>query len=120
MPTLVNCGRAMEMPVSAMPVATEQIIRIAAEEFAKLVPDAVGLEVEEIENELVSGSYFVTLGYWMKDSKPTQRVSAKDSEQSALDNLLNPWRRRFKRVEVDPVEGRAVAIRMYEPSFGIS
>ena len=36
------------------------------------------------------------------------------------DDFLNPWRKKFKRVEVDPAQGKAIAIRMYEPPIGVS
>ena len=50
----------------------ENIIRIASEEFRKLFPSSVaaGIEVEEIE-KTTSGNYFVTLGYWSRDNKPS-------------------------------------------------
>ncbi|MBN8459612.1 MAG: hypothetical protein J0M04_17420 [Verrucomicrobia bacterium] len=100
-----------------MSIEIETILEIALQEFAKVFADAsnnkgVSPEVEEVE-ELPSGNYLVTLGYWSRDSKPS----------SALDlgaGLFNPWRRKYKRVEIDPEKGKAVAIRMYEPALGVS
>ncbi|MCU0776995.1 MAG: hypothetical protein MUF86_04930 [Akkermansiaceae bacterium] len=93
----------------------ENIIRIASEEFTKLIPaeKAAGLEVEEVE-KASSGNFFVTLGYWARDSKPSGGM---DSLNAAF---LNPWRRKYKRVEVDPEEGKAISIKMYEPPLGVS
>ena len=90
-------------------------------EFAKVFTDTSNNkggspEVEEVE-ELPSGNYLVTLGYWSRDSKPTSAFVAGGS--MGLD-LFNPWRRKYKRVEIDPEKGKAVAIRMYEPALGVS
>ena len=106
-----------------MPATTEDIIRIASEEFRKLAPEASGVDVEELEEDASSGHFFVTLGYCVKDSKPTQTAweqPGHEWEKSRLDALLNPWRRKFKRVEIDPAAGRAIAIKMYEPPLGVS
>lgn len=118
-----------------MDARTEDIIRIASEELAKLfAPELhVEFEVEEIERSS-TGNYYVTLGYWARDSKPLSKslklaVDAKNSprtdhgsgeEDSPLDILMNPWRRKFKRVEVDPINQKAIAIRMYEPPLGVA
>ena len=42
------------------------------------------------------------------------------SSISLSPDLLHPWRRKYKRVEVDPAQGKVVAIRMYEPPLGVS
>lgn len=103
-----------------MNIEIEAIIGIALEEFAKVFATAskdkaVAPEVEEIE-EMPSGNYLVTLGYWSKDSKPNSGLVPNDLGTG----LFNPWRRKYKRVEIDPAKGRAVAIRMYEPALGVS
>ncbi|MCF7731865.1 MAG: hypothetical protein K9N23_09260 [Akkermansiaceae bacterium] len=103
----------------------ETIIRIALEEFGKVISKnkAASVEIEEIE-EQPSGNYLVTLGYWIKDTKPEPdpgTLAAKMSGlQSLTGDLLNPWRRKYKRVEIDPKKGKVVAIRMYEPALGVS
>jgi hypothetical protein len=100
-----------------MSIEIETILEIALQEFAKVIADAsknkgVSPEVEEVE-ELPSGNYLVTLGYWSKDSKPTSGVDLGAG-------FLSPWRRKYKRLEIDPAKGKAVAIRMYEPALGVS
>lgn len=124
-----------------MSTEIETILEIALQEFAKVIADAsknkgVSPEVEEVE-ELPSGNYLVTLGYWSKDSKPNLSsfgdmpnkeaahlalLERPDSpgKNDTIRDLLNPWRRRYKRVEIDPKKGKAVAIRMYEPALGVS
>ncbi len=105
-----------------MPVGTEKIIRIASDEFRKLAPQATGIEIEEIE-ETASGHSVVTLGYWIKDSKPAPSKSDGDSQpifKGLSADFINPWRRRYKRVEVDPKLNKAVSIKMYEPPLGVS
>ena len=103
----------------------EDIIRIALEEFGKVIykNQAAPVDVEEIE-EQPSGNYVVTLGYWSKDTKPEPAAgtlaATRINIQSLSGELLNPWRRKYKRVEIDPTQGRAVAIRMYEPALGVS
>lgn len=128
---------------SGMDEGIENIIRIASEEFRKLFPSdmAAGIEVEEIE-KTKSGNYFVTLGYWSRDNKPTveqgkprtgiiggnhpikdphqRRAEESKFEKAAFENLMNPWRRKYKRVEIDPQQGKAIAIKMYEPPLGVS
>lgn len=103
-----------------MTIEIDSVIGIALEEFAKVFATAaktkaVAPEVEEIE-EMPSGNYLVTLGYWSKDSKPNSGLIPND----LATELFNPWRRKYKRVEIDPTKGRAVAIRMYEPTLGVS
>lgn len=105
----------------------ENIIQIASEEFRKLLPDdkATGVEIEEIEKHPESGNYLVTLGYWARDNKPRPKnVPPGTVIQLAMggssEDLFNPWRRKYKRIEVDPVLGKAIAIRMYEPPLGVS
>lgn len=106
----------------------EKIVQIACEEFRKLLSEdkATGIEIEEVEEQPKSGHYFVILGYWAKDNKPrpTAISPAKSREFAAgvdnLEDFLNPWRKKFKRVEVDPARGKAIAIRMYEPPLGVS
>lgn len=105
----------------------EKIIQIATEEFRKLLPEdkATGIEIEEIEEQTKSGHYFVTLGYWARDNKPRpEKVSLNRSLELAMggspEDLFNPWRKKFKRVEIDPAQGKAIAIRMYEPPLGVS
>lgn len=105
----------------------EKIIQIAIEEFRKLLTEdkATGIEIEEIEEQPKSGHYFVTLGYWARDNKPRpEKVSFNKSLELAMggspEDFFNPWRKKFKRVEVDPVQGKAIAIRMYEPPLGVS
>lgn len=100
-----------------MSIEIETILGIAVAEFAKVFADAsnskgISPEVEEVE-ELPSGNYIVTLGYWSRDSRPSTGL-----DFSA--GLFNPWRRKYKRVEIDPKKGKAVAIRMYEPALGVS
>ena len=124
-----------------MSIDIETIIRIALEEFAKVFATAskdkaVSPEVEEVE-ELPCGNYLVTLGYWSRDSKPGIGGAAskptkaglppiqfddplQTTKKTAYNELLNPWRRKYKRVEIDPNKGKAVAIRMYEPALGVS
>ena len=117
----------------------ETIIRIASEEFGKLMPEgkAAGLEVEEVE-KASSGNFFVTIGYWAKDSKPdsdswkphsravtlgstqAHKKARKETAELTLQSFLNPWRRKYKRVEVDPKAGTAIAIKMYEPPLGVT
>lgn len=109
-----------------MPEGLEKIIQIASEEFRKLLPEgkATGVEIEEIEEQPESGHYLVTLGYWARDNKPRpENPSMGTAIQLAMTSskdLFNPWRRKYKRVEVDPVHGKAIAIRMYEPPLGVS
>jgi hypothetical protein len=105
----------------------EKIIQIAIEEFRKLLPEdkATGIEIEEIEEQPKSGHYFVTLGYWARDNKPRpEKVPLNKSLELAMggspEDFFNPWRKKFKRVEVDPAQGKAIAIRMYEPPLGVS
>jgi hypothetical protein len=89
---------------------------------AKSSPKAKPVEVEEIE-EQPSGNYVVTLGYWSKDTKPPSPgpfPATKTTLQALSGELLNPWRRKYKRVEIDPKKGKAVAIRMYEPALGVA
>lgn len=106
----------------------ENIVQIAKEDFAKLFPGKT-FEVEEVEENASSGHYLVTVGYWEKDSKPVPKepqefggaISLHSMKSRSLSaDLINPWRRKFKRVEVDPALGKAVAIRMYEPPLGVS
>jgi hypothetical protein len=128
--------------MSGMDEGIENIIRIASEEFGKLYPPnkATGVDVEEIEKDS-SGHYFVTLGYWSRDNKPSveqgkpttgvignhpikdpnqRRAEESKFQKAAFENLMNPWRRKYKRIEVDPQQGRAIAIKMYEPPLGVS
>lgn len=105
----------------------EKIIQIASEEFRKLLPEdkATGIEIEEIEEQPKSGHYFVTLGYWARDNKPRpENVPPGTARQLAMggspEDFFNPWRKKFKRVEVDPAQGKAISIRMYEPPLGVS
>lgn len=124
-----------------MSIEIETILEIAMAEFAKVFADAsnnraVTPEVEEIE-ELPTGNYMVTLGYWSRDSKPNHEDAAPKPRKGAvildqsfdpgplrrvtgINQLFNPWRRKYKRVEIDPKKGKAVAIRMYEPALGVS
>ncbi len=105
----------------------ENIVQIAKEEFSKLFPGK-DFEFEEVEENLSTGHYLVTLGYWEKDSKPvpiskgprTIEEAASLRSRSLSADLINPWRRKFKRIEVDPKKEKAIAIRMYEPPFGLS
>jgi len=114
------------LPVWGMTKGIEEIIRIATEEFRKLFPESkvTEVEVEEVEEITASGNYLVTLGYWKKDSKPAPAdalLSRKVISSISLSpDLLHPWRRKYKRVEVDPAQGKVVAIRMYEPPLGVS
>jgi hypothetical protein len=103
------------MASSGMEEDIENIIRIASDEFSKLIPaaKASGLEVEEIEKSS-SGNFLVTLGYWAKDSKPNGGIDSLNA------SFLNPWRRKYKRVEVDPEAGKAISIKMYQPPLGVS
>ena len=108
-----------------MDTEIENIIRIALEEFGKVVSKnkAAEVEVEEIEEQQPSGNYLVTLGYWSKDTKPEPApgtITAAMAFKSLTADLLHPWRRKYKRVEIDPKKGKAVAIRMYEPALGVS
>ena len=105
----------------------EKIIQIAREEFRKLVSEdkATGVEIEEIEEHPKSGNYLVTLGDWARDNKPApelgpRAISIKSMLAGSSEDLFNPWRRKYKRVEVDPVQKKAIAIRMYEPPLGVS
>ena len=105
----------------------QRIIQIANSEFRKLLPEskATGVEVEEIEEQVESGHYIVTLGYWARDNKPTsQTLDPAFAIQSIMkggsEELLNPWRKKYKRVVVDPERKKAIAIRMYEPPLGVS
>jgi hypothetical protein len=109
-----------------MDIAIEKIIQIALEEFRGLVSanQAMGVEIEEIEELQPSGNYLVTLGYWAKTTKPKPSPSIIGEigtlGKALTGDLVNPWRRKFKRVEIDPKKGKAVAIRMYEPPLGVS
>ncbi len=110
-----------------MKVGMEKIIRIANEEFGKLFPEskATGVEIEEIEEQPESGHFMVTISYWARDNKPrpkgiTPGSAIQVAMGSDLEDLYNPWRRKYKRVMVDPAQGKAVAIRMYEPPLGVS
>lgn len=106
----------------------DEIIRIAESGLGKVVPNTP-VEVEEIEERTDSGHvghYVVTFSYWARDTKPTpenpatgQVVSLAMRNESKKD-LFNPWRKRFKRVEVDPQQNKIVAIRMYDPPIGAS
>lgn len=105
----------------------EKVIQIAIEELRKLLPEdkATGIEIEEIEEHSSSGHYFVTLGYWARDNKPRLgNGPPSTAKQLAMggspEDFFNPWRKKFKRVEVDLPQGKAVAIRMYEPPLGVS
>ena len=106
----------------------EKIVQIACDEFRKLLPEdkAAGIEIEEVEEQPKSGHYFVTLGYWAKDNKPLPRnIPLKQSMEFSVgigssEDFFNPWRKKFKRVEVDLARGKAIAIRMYEPPLGVS
>lgn len=110
-----------------MPVGMEKIIRIANDEFAKILPEskATGVEIEEIEELSESGHYLVTISYWARDNKPMPKnlgidVSMNIAMGRSAEDLYNPWRKKYKRVVVDPTQGKAVAIRMYEPPLGVS
>lgn len=110
-----------------MPSGMEKIIRIASEEFRKLLPEskATGIEIEEIEEQSESGHYVVTLSYWARDNKPAPKnlrfnAAIEAAMGSDPEDLYNPWRKKYKRVVVDPSQGKAVAIRMYEPPLGVS
>ncbi len=108
----------------------EKIIQIASEELRKLLPEvkATGVEIEEIEERNDSGhagNCVVTFSYWARDNKPRPKnVPPGTAIQLAMggcsEDLFNPWRRKFKRVEVDPKQGKVIAIRMYEPPLGVS
>jgi len=115
----LTCKPARRALGSAMDNGIETIIQIALDEFRKLISEdqAKVVEIEEIEEKQPSGNFLVTLGYWAKDTKP---AAAADMVVSAMSGLMNPWRRKFKRVEVDPKKKRAVAIKMYEPPLGVS
>jgi len=106
----------------------ENFVQIAKEEFEKLFPGKT-YEVGEVEENPSSGHYLITVRYWEKDSKPIPTGPKQTGEVVSLNSvknrslavdLINPWRRKFKRVEVDPRKGKAVAVRMYEPPFGMS
>lgn len=109
-----------------MSEAIENIIKIATEEFRKLFPEskATGVEIEEIEKDPKSSHYVVTLGYWTRDNKPrpenTPMGTLVQLSTTSSRDLFNPWRRKYKRVEVDPSAGKVIAIRMYEPPLGVS
>jgi hypothetical protein len=85
-------------------------------------------EVEEIEEQPDSRHYLVTFGYWAKDSKPSTPLKGPSTIEESMElrkrsqsaDLFNPWRRKYKRVEVDPDQGKVIAIRMYEPPLGVS
>jgi len=113
----------------------ENVIQIAKEEFKKLLPDGkvTGVEVEEVEEQATTGRYFVTFGYWVRDTKPSPdlarpgaglipgEISLKSSRTPSLSaDIINPWRRKYKRLEIDPAQGKVIAIRMYEPPLGVS
>jgi hypothetical protein len=105
----------------------EKIVQIACEEFRKLLPEdkATGVEIEEVEEQPKSGHYFVTLGYWARDNKPRPKnIPVSKVVELAVggstEDFFNPWRKKFKRVEVDSTQGKAIAIRMYEPPLGVS
>lgn len=110
-----------------MTVELDEIIRIAANELEKVVTNTP-VEVEEIEERRDSehvGHYVVTFSYWARDNKPLPKPSIGDSirmatTQESAKDLFNPWRKRFKRVEVDPEQNKVVAIRMYDPPIGAS
>jgi len=110
-----------------MTVEIDEITRIAQDALRKavsLAPEA-RVDIEEIEEVAQSGNFLVTVSFWRKDNRPTSppgmdlRTRVEQEKRSLADDLLNPWRKKFKRVEVDPREGRAVAIRMYEPHLEV-
>jgi len=112
---------------SSMTVEIDEITRIAQDALRKavsLAPEA-RVDIEEIEEVAQSGNFLVTVSFWRKDNRPTSppgmdlRTRVEQEKRSLADDLLNPWRKKFKRVEVDPREGRAVAIRMYEPHLEV-
>jgi len=111
-----------------MKTEMDKVIEIAIEQFGKLFPEgkATGVEIEEIEEDPESGNYLVTIGYWARDNKP-ESVDMKTKLQSMTagfgrdpEDILNPWRRKYRRVEIDSKQQKAVAIRMYEPPLGVS
>lgn len=109
-----------------MLMGMEEIIRIANEEFGKLLPKskATGVEIEEIEEQPESGHFVVTISYWARDNKPMPKdlgidISMKIATGRNPEDIYNPWREKYKRVVVDPAQGKAVAIRMYEPPLGV-
>lgn len=97
-----------------------QIARDALREAVHLDLEA-SVDVEEIEEIPESGNFIVTVSFWRKDNRPTSprssdlSVRIEQQKKEFADNLLNPWRKKYKRVEVDPRKGRVLAIRMYEP-----
>ena len=106
----------------------DKIIQIASEEFKKLLPEdrATGVEIEEIEERSDSGhvgNCIVTFSYWARDNKPNffaPHTVARLTKDGISEDLINPWRRKYKRVEVDPAKNKVIAIRMYEPPLGVS
>lgn len=129
------CKTGNTVPVLRMANEIKTVIQIAMEEFNKLLPHgmATGVEVEEVEEQAGTGRYYVTLGYWVRDTKPVPDLAGpgsrsipdlpplKSSRTPSLSaDLINPWRRKYKRVEIDPIQGKAIAIRMYEPPLGVS
>jgi len=108
-----------------MAAEIEEITKIAQDALRKavsLAPEA-RMDIEEIEEVAQSGNFLVTVSFWRKDNRPTSppntdvRTRIEQEKRALADDLLNPWRKRFKRVEVDPREGRAVSIRMYAPQL---
>lgn len=111
-----------------MPAELEEIIHIAEKELVKLVPKT-SMEVEEIELRHDSGHaghYEVTFSYWARDTKPLPEnpqighVISMATRLESKNDFFNPWRKRYKRVEVDPEQEKVIAIRMYEPPLGVS
>jgi len=117
---------ALTCQIPDMTSDLENFIRIAVEEFRILLPEekATGLEIEEVEKHPQTGHYSITIGYWARDNKPAPEIPSRDGVihgyLTSTNDLFNPWRRKYKRVEVDPVGQKAIAIRMYEPPIGVS
>jgi len=105
----------------------DQVVETARRELGKLLPEdsARDIIVEEVEELLESGHYLITIGYWARDNKPKPaRMPIGSAMHAAMggdpEDLFNPWRRKYKRVVIDPAKGRVIAIRMYEPPLAVS
>lgn len=104
----------------------DQFVEIALLEVRKLLPDgARDLVVEEVEEDCESGCYSITVGYWARDNKPVPvKAPLGAAMQAAMggdpEDFFNPWRRKYKRVVIDPAKSKVIAIRMYEPPLAVS
>lgn len=108
-----------------MNTGLEEATSIAIEAFKKVVNSGAGIEVEELEVDQATGHIYVTIGYWDRDNMP--ELSVQEIGQGILKgrkyerpDFLNPWRRKYKRIDVDPDMGQAVSIKMFSPQLGVS